>query len=307
MAQISKDTLWKGIIEDFFEEFCCYFFPEWAEQVADFSKKPEFLDQELHNLFPDGDQHGRRADKLVRVYTKDGQQQWMLIHIEIQGYRDDQFDQRMFTYFYRIRDRYEAHNLMVLAIYTDDEKGFHPKKYEYVYGSTKISYEFQTFKLLDKTETELTIPGNPFSIVMRTAKKALVRRATTDEQQLIWKTELVRELAREGYSEQKIRFLLLFIKNYVTFASVQVRDKFLEKVDQIFNKQERMGLIEYVIEEVRTNSLAEGKAEGKAEGIEITKAKGIRKALEKGKLTIEEIADLFEVSVEFVQNIAKKG
>lgn len=88
MTDISKDTLWEGIIEDLFEDFCYYFFPEWAARVPDFSQNPEFLDKELDEIYPEKNAEKRYADKLVKVFTKQGDTQWLLIHIEVQGYRD---------------------------------------------------------------------------------------------------------------------------------------------------------------------------------------------------------------------------
>jgi predicted transposase YdaD len=49
----------------------------------------------------------------------------------------------------------------------------------------------------------------------------------------------------------------------------------------------------------------EGKMEGEQIGLEREKKKGIIKALQRGKLTIEEIAEDFEVSIEYVLEIKK--
>ena len=92
MKQISRDILWKAIIEDFFSEFLCFFYPE-APDIFDFSKDFEFLDKELEQMIFPSSAKNRIADKLVKVYTKDGKEKWVLIHLEIQGYEDRQFDQ----------------------------------------------------------------------------------------------------------------------------------------------------------------------------------------------------------------------
>ena len=43
---ISKDILWKGIIEDLFEDFLLFFYSDKVHEI-DFDKGFEFLDKEL--------------------------------------------------------------------------------------------------------------------------------------------------------------------------------------------------------------------------------------------------------------------
>ncbi|WP_144264078.1 RpnC/YadD family protein [Filimonas lacunae] len=89
------------------------------------------MDKELHEITP-GEiiQHPRFVDKLVKAWYKDGTESWLLIHIEVQWYRDSQFAERMFTYFYKIRDRYKR-EVTSLAIFTDNDAKYHPNKFEY--------------------------------------------------------------------------------------------------------------------------------------------------------------------------------
>ena len=102
--KIPKDILWKGIIEDCFPDLMAFFYPE-ALHSLDLGEF-EFLDKELHQLFPESTDSRRYADKLVKIRKKDGDEQWQLIHIEVQGYKDETFSERMFRYFYRIYDRF---------------------------------------------------------------------------------------------------------------------------------------------------------------------------------------------------------
>jgi predicted transposase/invertase (TIGR01784 family) len=50
----------------------------------------------------------------------------------------------------------------------------------------------------------------------------------------------------------------------------------------------------------------EGREEGREEGEQIKTLIGVRRAIKKGKLSIEDIADIFEVSVEYVNQIKKE-
>jgi hypothetical protein len=72
----------------------------------------------------------RRADRLVRVWLPDGEETWLLIHIEVQSQEEQGFARRMFIYYYRIFDNYEREvvSLAVLAaVLTDawDKSGTH--------------------------------------------------------------------------------------------------------------------------------------------------------------------------------------
>ena len=64
-----------------------------------------------------------------------------------------------------------------------------------------------------------------------------------------------------------------------------------------------MGIEEAIREEYRKAGRKEGHEEGLAEGAQKKQIRGIQRALQQGKLSLEEIADLFEVSVDFVRQV----
>lgn len=129
------DTLWKGILENVFDDFLRFFFKD-AEKLFALNKEFQFLDKELEQLFPAEDmQSSRFVDKLVKVFTKDEKEEWILVHVEVQGYKDDDFAFRMFTYFYRILDKYRK-PVTAIAILTDTNKNFHPTAYHYNFLGT---------------------------------------------------------------------------------------------------------------------------------------------------------------------------
>ncbi|MCU0446198.1 MAG: hypothetical protein MUE85_14930 [Microscillaceae bacterium] len=308
--QISRDTLWKGIIEDLFAEFIWYFYPNWAENAIDFSRNFEFLDKELDEIFPNSKADKRYADKLVKVPLKNGQNQWILIHIEVQGYVDLNFPERMFTYFYRIRDRWQK-EIMALAILTDEKPDFQPSKYVYQYQNTHLEYSFDTFKLLDKSEADLDKPQNPFSIVMLAAQKALQKKRPADKQILEWKIALVRKLQAEGYANEKIRQVLNFIRFYVRFKEESARIDFEKNIELITKNRKNMGIEEAIIQEVAEKALEKGEKLGIEKGEKLGIEKGIEKrnieaikTMLQNNLTVEQIAKYLNLSLDFVKNVA---
>ncbi|WP_338452444.1 NAD(P)H-dependent oxidoreductase [Niallia oryzisoli] len=79
------DHLWKDIITDLFEEFLLFFSPELYEQV-DFTIPPEFLEQKLHTIIPESLSNKRFSDKLVILKLKNGDEQWVYVHVEVLTY-----------------------------------------------------------------------------------------------------------------------------------------------------------------------------------------------------------------------------
>ena len=293
--RISQDTLWKGIIEDFFEEFLYYFYPNWAKQEVDFSKKFEFLDKELDVIYPSKNKK-RFADKLVKVFLKNGEESWFLIHIEVQGYKDLDFPERMFTYFYRIRERFPERKVMALSILTDSDSQYQPKAYRYQYGKTTLEYRYDYFKILDKSEADLDIPNNPFSLVMLTARKALLKNQLSDKAQFQWKKTLILRLKDAGYVDERIRRLLNFIGNYVKFNELESVAALNTEIENTFKTRKNMGIIEAIQEEIKEQ--IEERVEKRKD------IKGIQNALRQN-LPLKQIAQIFEVEISFVQEIQK--
>jgi len=135
---ISKEVLWKGIIESLIDHFIRFFFPEFAQEV-DFEKGFEFLDTELQKLIPDNKGSKRHADKLIKFWLKSGLEVWFLAHVEVQGYRDPHFAQRMYECIYRIRDKFRR-LVTGLAIYTDRDRNYHFEEFRESFWESEVLY-----------------------------------------------------------------------------------------------------------------------------------------------------------------------
>ncbi len=127
------DPPWKEMIGDYFAEFLAFFFPE-AYADIDWQRSYEALDKELHKIMRDAAIGRRIADKLVKVWLKNGEEQYVLIHVEVQGRKEADFGERMFVYNYRVFDVYrrpskKAPVVVSFALLADDDdwkpSGFH--------------------------------------------------------------------------------------------------------------------------------------------------------------------------------------
>jgi hypothetical protein len=311
--KVTKDELWKGIIEELFEDFLHFFFPKFVHEV-DFTKPFEFLDKELNELIPASESENRRADLLVKVFLKNGYEKWILIHTEVQGYGDKYFPLRMYTYNYRSYDRFNQ-DVVGLAILTDENPDFRPTFYERETWGTKIRYDFQTFKVLDYNEAYYEKLDNPFASVMLVTRSFLRNKSLkTDENLLSLKLQLFRTMYEKGYNKEIIRKIANFIKLYVSFKNDDYFTKFETELDKITKYQPTMGLLELIkqrtIEAAEKIGLEQGLEQGLKQGLKQGLEQGISKAIINmlsKNFAIDTIADILEIPILDVQTIEQES
>lgn len=298
------DSLWKAILEDIFDDFLRFFF-ENAEEIFDFSKGFVFMDKELEQLFPSKQDefNPKYVDKLVKVFKKDGGEEWILIHIEVQGKPDKKFGQRMFTYYYRIFDKYQK-PIVAFAILTDNNQQFQVNSFHQELFGTKLHYEFNKYKILDQSDEVLLKSNNPFAMVVLVAKLALQKKRVADEELLNLKIELAKRLFAKQFSKDKIRALMSFLKLYVRFGKQELISKFDKELDIITNKPaETMGIEEFVLKRERRLGERKGIEKGIEKGISMKEKAFVEALISETNFDDKQIAVLAGVSLEFVRNI----
>ncbi|MEO6190788.1 MAG: hypothetical protein ABIO44_10960 [Saprospiraceae bacterium] len=223
-----QDILWKGIIEDLCDDFILFFFPE-ASKEFDISKGFEFLDKELIHLFPETENNPKFVDKLVKLHLKSGQESWILVHVEVQGYHDINFEQRMFVYYYRILEKNNK-PITALAIFTDEDKNYHPNEYVGDYFGTKLSYRFNTYKIMDQIESELNKSQNIFSQVILTVLIWLKNKKMGDEVIYEKKLKIASELMKRSYHKNKVRSMMNFINLSLNLKKPELISNFYKEI-----------------------------------------------------------------------------
>jgi hypothetical protein len=76
------DSPWKEALDHYLQPFMAFFFPQ-AHAEIDCSRGYEALDKELQQVAQAAAVGRRVVDKLVKVWRKDGAEEWVLIHIEV--------------------------------------------------------------------------------------------------------------------------------------------------------------------------------------------------------------------------------
>ncbi|OGO97583.1 MAG: hypothetical protein A3F41_06180 [Coxiella sp. RIFCSPHIGHO2_12_FULL_44_14] len=278
-----QDSAWKEILDVFFREFLEFFFPDIAQQI-DWARGFEFLDKELQSVFSHPKGKRRTVDKLVRVYQLNGQEQWLLLHIEVQGKYEIHFECRLFEYYYRLYDKYHA-PILPLVILTDDRPQWRPDHYESsVLGNPVIQFQFQVKKLSDYRDQRdaLEQTRNPFGAVVLAQLAALDTRYNLSHrfQQKIYLTKL---LYHRGWNKEQILNLYKFIDWILTLPEElaieynnQIQALTEEKTMAYITTAERIGIKKGLEEGMR---LAKEKQQ---EYITTAERIGIKKGLEEG-------------------------
>ncbi len=170
------DSPWKEALDLYFEPFLAFFFPQ-AHADIDWGRGYEMLDKELQQIVREAEVGRRYVDKLVKVWLKSGAESWLLIHVEIQTWREGKFAKRMYVYNYRLFDRYDR-EVISLAVLADDDPNWRPDHYGYTRWGFRAGIEFPSVKLLDFAPhwQSLEANPNPFATVVLAHLKTLETR-----------------------------------------------------------------------------------------------------------------------------------
>lgn len=302
------DQMWKAIFEDLSTDFLRFFFPD-ADKIFDLEKKVEYLDKEFDPFFPhEEDSTGgvRYVDKLVKVFLKDGGEKWISIHIEVQNQRGkEEISKRMFRYFYLVKSRHNV-SITALAILTSGNRKFRPTPYIEEYLGTRLTYEYNIYKILDQDEAALKASQNPFAVVILVALSAIKNKKTNDLDLKAIKHKLHQELDRKSVDLAKHKAVMNFIKYYVNFENKKMMSIFTQEVEQLSGRTRPMGTEEYLLDKFKKEGIQtgiqtgieKGEAIGRhAEALEIAREmwadhEPLEKIIRYTKLTIEELQTL---------------
>ena len=181
---------------------------------------------------------GRRwADALIGVTGRDGQEDWVLVHVEVQGVGKPDFAQRMFVYNYRLYDRH-GRPVVSLAVLGEPASGAFGE-FGYQRWGCRMGLRFPVVSLSDWRArwAELDASANPFAVVTQAHLKAQ-ETAGSDAARYRAKLTLIRSLYRRGYQRADILELLRFI-DWVLTLPEGLEHQLWTEVQQ-FDEEKRM-------------------------------------------------------------------
>jgi hypothetical protein len=234
------DSPWKEALDRYFEPFLAFFFPH-AHAEIDWSRGYEALDKELQQVVREAELGRRVVDKLVRVWRGTGEEEWVLVHVEVQGQEEVDFGRRMYVCNYRLFDRY---NRMVvsLAVLADERANWRPDRFGYTLWGCTVGFQFPVVKLLDYSaeEAALEASANPFAAVVLAHLKTQQTRQDLETRRA-WKLRLVKGLHDRGLASPDVRQLFRFI-DWMMDLPKNLDKKFWQEVHQ-YEEEKRMPYI----------------------------------------------------------------
>ncbi len=269
------DTPWKEAVERCFPEFMAFYFPAAHAQI-DWTLGYTFLEQELQAIVRDAELGRRYVDKLVQVHRLSGQEDWIYIHLEVQGSAQAEFAKRMFVYNYRIFDRYDR-PVASMAVLADDSTDWKPQHWGYDVLDCQMGIRFPVTKLTDYADQEQTLADNPNPFAQVTLAHLKTRATRKDPQaRFDAKWTLVKLLFNRGWSKQRI-IDLLFVIDWMMTLPEPLKKQLWQNIQQL--EQEKTMAYVSSFEQI-------GMEIGMAKGME----KGMAKGLEKGRQTGEALS-----------------
>ena len=262
-ASDDYDSPWKMAITRYFSEFMAFFFPA-AHAAIDWTRAPVFLEQELVQLQRDAAVGRRLADKLVPVVLRDGAEQWVLIHLEVQGRRERHFAERIFTYHYRIYDRHRR-PVASLVLLADRHAGWRPASFGYSVLGCALRLDFPVVKLSDFAGRleQLLLDANPFALVTAAHLLTLASKGQAAAR-AAHKWRVIRLLMMKKWPRERI-IDLIFVIDWLMRLPVELELALTNNIAQL----EREDGMPYITSFERVGlrrGLQEGRQEGRHEG-----------------------------------------
>ena len=271
---VDKDSIWKDAVKQNLPLLLKRMMPELYTDV-DFSQEPKFLDKELQDTIQVSlsaeHNSAKFVDTLVELQLKSGKNQWVLLHIEIQGKGGQDISYRMILYCCLIFAHYRRMPV-ALAILTDKRPSSEtPGQFEFSEYGTKLLYKYNLFEVYDQSDEELLNSDNPFDSFIYAAKK--YSDYMSDDAQnvkLEYLLKITRSLYERGLNEQDRAKIIIFVSRLINLGDEKLRKEFFEELKKMEGKEmsEMNWIQEYFYNEVRDKVRNEGIVIGEARGKE---------------------------------------
>jgi hypothetical protein len=279
-ANDDYDTPWKSAVMAYFREFMAFFFPR-VHDAIDWRREYSFLDQELAQVVRDAKLGRRRIDKLVRVTGKDGDARLLYLHLEIQRSREKDFAERIFTYYYRLYDRFRC-PIATLVVLADPYPAWRPDCFQCELFGCEAGIRFPTVKLLDFWPhlDQLLSSNNAFALLTAAHLMTLHTRHEPWKR-FEFKALLTSLMYARHWDPQRI--LDLFnVLDWMMKIPGDLQDQLAVRIDEL-NRSKEMPFENLMIRMAKDRARQEGLQEGREVGLQEGRDAGLQEGRAKGR------------------------
>jgi predicted transposase/invertase (TIGR01784 family) len=277
-----------------------FFFPQIAKHV-DFSKKVTFLDKELIKIFKNTLnkkllREKRQVDLLAEVTLKSSKKKNLFIHIEIQGYKQEDFAKRMFLYYCLLYPKLQKDLISACLFVVKDDINYEPNEYTYEFEDFKISFIYPAvniYKLKERAlkyikEKKKNIYADitllffeEMEIDKRLKADEDIRKIRKDFINLYFK-RFVERLKERGYAEKEIEVAFFFLDK-VIFSKKKIGSYIEKDIENLLEKEQvDMGAIINLFRKYEKRGLEKGRLEGLKLGWQKGKLEGLKEGWQRG-------------------------
>ncbi|RDW17535.1 transposase [Oceanobacillus arenosus] len=275
------DQLSKEIINTFFKEFLEAFFPNVHDNIDFHAIKP--LSEEVYTNVLKG--KTRRLDIVIETTLKNTEVV-VIVHVEPQSYKQDDFHERMYHYFSMLYNKYQK-PIVPIAVFTYKENW---EKSQYTMELPffhVLTFNYMTLHLRKKNWREYIQSDNPAAAAL------MSQMGYTEEDKVQVKKEFLRMITRMQLDPAKQRIIYGYFETYLKLTK--------EEEEQLMAEVEKLPEAEKIME-IPISYEEKGKEIGRKEGEEIGVKKVVMEMLKKG-LSMDLIAEVTHMDVQEIKEL----
>ncbi len=287
------DQLFKQLIHTFFDDFLEAFFPDVHQNIDFQSIKP--FSEEVYTDLVQG--KTRRLDIVVETKLK-GTDTVIIIHIEPQNSKQDNFHERMFHYFSLLYNKYRK-PIIPIAVFSYEEKwerNLYTMEFPFFHV---LSFHYMTLHLRKRDWKNYIRSNNPAAAAL------LSKMDYKDDEKVQVKVEFLKMMARMELDPARQRLIYGFFETYLKLTERQ-EEAVMEEIKQLDNADKIMELPISYEERGIAKGKEIGEKVGKEIGREIGKQIGIKEValemLRKG-MSVELIAEVTHLEKEEIERL----
>ena len=255
------DGAWKEALRLHLAEFIEKYFPfEYA--AIDWRYDPEWFDKELSVVLAQAGERNRQVDVVARVRLKNGQPQWILLHVEIQSSFEADFAARIAHYNAGLSWSFRQ-RVLTLAVLADLRRNWRPDEDVFRIGTFEARIKFPVCKLLDRRESDWQ-DDHSLPVLLARAQIEALRMAGDPEGRYRAKWQLVRGLYNLGYNAEEVRQLFALI-DWMMHLRADLEERFRVELSSL-EEERRMPYVTSIERLAQAEGQALGEARGEARG-----------------------------------------